>query len=537
MDRRALFALAVADFRERVRRPAFGTTLLATMAFAYLAAPSAEAGYALMQVGDFRGTYNGAYVGTLLAVMTGSWLAVAGFYVVKDTVTRDEATGVGQILAGTPLRSGTYLLGKFLSNFLVLSSMTGVIAVMALVMLGVRGEASGIDLVALWLPFLLFPISLIVLVAGAAVLFETVPRLRGGFGNVVWAFVASTLMITSQAMTRFAPGLGFDPLGLSAVSDSMRGDVLAQHPGTDDVFLVIGLVTRSEQPERFTWTSGLDVDAGLLLQRLVLVALGLAFALLPALWFARFDTTRQRPVPQMAGGVAHRTDGAVADAAPAAAPGRRPRGVRDTSPARRGRPFPRLVIGELRVLLSRTSRWWLVGTLALIVAGAVVPIMAATTILLAVAWLWPVLIWSRVGTQLYEHDLDPVIASTPAPLRRLLAEWTAAVLVTAVVGIGPLGRLAGVGDDAGVAAWVGGAVFIPTLALALGSLSRSPRTFQAAYLLLWIVVFTGERHLDFMGALRVDGRPAGPTPVAVLGVTAALGATALVVQYFRQARR
>jgi hypothetical protein len=164
----------------------------------------------------------------------------------------------------------------------------------------VRGEASGVDLVALWLPFLLFPVSLITLVAGAAVLFETVPR------------------IVSQATMRFAPGLGFDPLGL-----------------------------------------------------------GLAFALPPALWFARFDTARQRPGPRPAGAATGPTNGAAADAAPPPRPG----GVRSMTPARRGLPFLRLLTGELRVLLSRTSRWWLLGSLALIVAGAVVPVATATTIL------------------------------------------------------------------------------------------------------------------------------------------------------------
>ncbi|SHN47185.1 hypothetical protein [Cryptosporangium aurantiacum] len=565
----ALFALAVADFRDRVRRPAFGMTLLATLVFAYLAAPPAEAGYALMQVGDFRGTYNSAYVGTLLAVMTGGWLAVAGFYVVKNTVSRDEQTGVGQILAATPLTSRTYLFGKFLSNFLVLASMAGVVAVMAVVTLWVRGEASSLDLVALWTPFLLFPVSLITLVAGAAVLFEAVPRLRGGFGNLVWGVAASMLTIASQVLMRFAPGLGFDPLGLTAVSDAMRQDVQAQHPGAEDVYLVIGLVTRSEQPERFTWTSGLDIDAGLLLQPLVLITLGLAFALVPALWFARFDTARRRPAAapvgpvdgaaSVAAGADAPAAGAGAGARGAGAPGagapgagapaadagggpgpdadRHPESVRAMTPAQRGWPFGRLVIGELRVLLSRTPRVWTIGVLGLIVAGAVVPLLAATTILLAVAWLWPVLILSRVGTQQCEHELTPIVASTPAPLRRLLAEWTTALLVTVVVGIGPLIRLLSIGDNAGAAAWMGGAVFIPTLALALGSLSRSPRTFQAVYLLLWIVVFTGERHLDFMGVQRVDGVPAGPAPVVVLGVAAVLELTVLVVQYLRHVRR
>jgi hypothetical protein len=461
-------------------------------------------------------------------------------------VSRDEATGVGQILAATPLRSRTYLLGKFLSNFLVLAAMTGVIAVMALVMLWVRDEASGVDLVALWLPFLLFPISLITLVAGAAVLFETVPRLRGGFGNVVWAFAASLLTIVSQAMMRFAPGAHFDPLGLAAVSDAMRDDVLAQHPGAEEPFLVIGLVTRSEQPERFEWTSGLDLTAELLLSRGILIVLGLAFALLPALWFARFDRTQNRRAT-VAPGTGHSgaepppvpaepvTSAVRADTVPAGTV--RTATIGELTPPRRGRPFGRLVVGELRILLSRTSRWWLLGAVALIVAGAVAPASIAVSPLLAIAWLWPVLIWSRVGTQPYEHDVHPLVASAPAPRRRLLAEWVAALLITAVAGAGPLVRQAVDGDSAGVAAWLAGAVFIPTLALALGSLSRSPRTFQAAYLLLWLVVFTGERTLDFMGTVRDDGDPTGPAPVVVLAVTAALGAVAFAVHQIRQARR
>jgi len=540
-----ILALAVADFRERVRRPAFLMTLLATVVFAYLAAPPATAGYALMQVGDFRGIYDSWYIGTLLAVMTGGWLAIAGFYVVKNTVSRDEATGVGQILAATPMRSRTYLFGKFLSNFLVLAAMAGVIAVMALVMLLVRREASSVDLVALWSPFLLFPIPIIALVAGAAVLFETVDRLRGGFGNVVWAIAAFLLTIVSQAMLRFAPAVRFDPLGLAAVSDAMRGDVLAQYPDAEEPFLIIGLVTRSEQPERFSWTSGLDLDGGLLLQRGVLILLGVAFAALPALWFARFDPSPNRRARSAAADVAtapapdgvldSSADTEMVAALPVAVPAEHRSAARLVTPPRRGRPFAGLVVGELRILLSRVSRWWLLGVVALIVVGAVMPTNLAVNPVLAIAWLWPVLIWSRVGTQQQEHNVYPLVASAPAGRRRLLAEWLAAALLTAVVGAGPLVRLAIAGDRAGVAAWLAGAVFIPTLALALGTVSRSPRTFQATYLLLWIVVFTGERALDYMGLHR--GQSAGPGPGAVLVVTAVLGAATVAVHEVRQARR
>jgi hypothetical protein len=531
---RPLLALAVADFRERVRRPAFAMTLIATMVFGYLAAPPARAGYALMQMDEFRGLYDSGYIGTVLSLMTGFWLAFAGFYVVKNTVSRDEATGVGQILAATPLRSAMYMFGKFLSNFLVLAAMTGVVAMMAVVMVLIRNEVSGIDLVQLWLPFLLFPLPMMAAVSGAALLFETVPGLRGGLGNVLWAFGSFVLFVASQVLLRFAPGSGVDPLGLATVSNAMRGNLLAQHPHAEDPVLVIGLVTRNEPPERFTWSSGLDVDAGLLLQRGSLILLGVVLAMLPALWFSRFDrTSHGRPRPTAA--PAPHTDAAVP--ALSAAPGPQTVAVRSLTAPRFGRPFVRLLVGELRVLLSRTPRWWQFGALALIGAGALVPVDVATTVLLAIAWLWPVLIWSRLGTQQYEHNVHPLVAAAPALGRRLLAEWLAAVLLTAVVGVGPLVRMAVFGDRAGVAIWVAGAAFIPTLALALGTLSRNARTFQATYVLLWLLVITGERTVDFMGAVRVGGEPVGPTPAVVIGVSALLGVAVLVAYQVRHARR
>jgi hypothetical protein len=223
--------------------------------------------------------------------------------------------------------------------------------------------------------------------------------------------------------------------------------------------------------------------------------------------------------------------------APSAAPGPQTVAVRNLTPPRLGRPIVGLLVGELRVLLSRTPRWWQFGALALIGAGALVPADVATTVLLGIAWLWPVLIWSRLGTQQYEHNVHPLIAAAPALGRRLLAEWLAAVLLTAVVGVGPLVRMAVFGDRAGVAVWVAGAAFIPTLALALGTLSRSARTFQATYLLLWLLVITGERTVDFMGAVRVGGEPVGPTPAVVIGVSALLGVAVLVAYQVRHARR
>ncbi len=75
------------------------------------------------------------------------------------------------------------LAAKFLSNFLVLASMLGVLAVTALCLQLVRGEDRGVDPVALFQPFLVMALPLLALTAAAALLFETVPVLRGGLGQ------------------------------------------------------------------------------------------------------------------------------------------------------------------------------------------------------------------------------------------------------------------------------------------------------------------------------------------------------------------
>src|SRR6266704_468520 len=220
MRPRVLAALAIADFRERSRRPAYLVTLAAAVALGYLALPPASSLYVIMNAGGYRGIYNSAYVGTTTALAGGLWLMLGGFYVVRGAIIRDEQTGVGQILAATPLRSLGYLAGKFWSNLLVLASMTGVLVLTALVIQLVRGESRAVDPGALLLPFVLLTLPVVAVTAAAAVLFETIPVLRAGLGNIVWFFLWMISAITGQGV----------PLGgLGTVAASMRPALAAQH--------------------------------------------------------------------------------------------------------------------------------------------------------------------------------------------------------------------------------------------------------------------------------------------------------------------
>src|SRR5690606_36224000 len=88
--------------------------------------------YAMVKVGTFRGVYDSAYIGTMLAMIGSLWLPLFGFYVVRNALGRDTASGVGELLAATPVRTPAYLLGKYLGNLAVLGAMAAALAAVAL---------------------------------------------------------------------------------------------------------------------------------------------------------------------------------------------------------------------------------------------------------------------------------------------------------------------------------------------------------------------------------------------------------------------
>ncbi|MFG2038054.1 ABC transporter permease [Dactylosporangium sp. NPDC048998] len=494
-----LLGLALADFRERVRRPAYLLMLISAIGLGLLAVPPADSHWSVLVIGGFRGRYTSDYVGMVTALTSALWLTLVGFYLVRDAVARDERTGVGQLLAASPLRTPVYLAGKLLSNAMVLGSMVAVLAATALVLQLLRGESRAVDPVALALPFALVALPMLVLTAALAVLFETTPVLRGGLGNVLWFFVWMIGAIGGQSAHAPFGGLGLRPVTLPAGASHDVG---------------LGLMYVEEPLRTFDWP-GLRLDAGFLGGRLALTAIAVAVALLPALWFHRFD----RPAR-------------AARAAAGAEPRTVYKGLPPTEP-RRGGTGPRLLAGEVRILVRGAPTWWWLGAGALALAGLAAPPGAV----LALVWIWPVLLWSRLGTQPAASGADAILAACPAPRRRVVAEWGAGALLAAVTGAGAAARMAFAGDLPGLAAWTAGAAFIPALALALGALTGAPRVFQAIYTVLWYLLINDTSALDFMGALRDHGRLTGPSPALWAGAAAAGIAVALTRTAWRETRR
>jgi ABC-type transport system involved in multi-copper enzyme maturation permease subunit len=136
---RVLFHLALADFYERTRRYSFLLTLAAVIYLGvqvnngtwYLYLLPSELSLTML---GYRGELNSAWIGTMTVLVTNTVLGLFGFYLVSDCIQRDIRTGVGQIIATTPVRRSTYLIGKWISNCLVLFLLVLILAAAAVIM-------------------------------------------------------------------------------------------------------------------------------------------------------------------------------------------------------------------------------------------------------------------------------------------------------------------------------------------------------------------------------------------------------------------
>ena len=494
---RVLYHMVRADFLERVRRSSFLLTLAGALWLAYGVA--AEKVWVL--VGDgYRGAYNSAWIGMLMAICCSTFLSLCGFYVVKNSVERDSTTRVGRILAATPIRKELYTVAKTVSNFAVLACMVLVLMAAAFAMQWMRPEVRPISLWKLWSPFVLIALPAMFVTGSLALLFETLPVLRGGVGNVIYFFVW-TFGLAAGAES----GLD-DPAGVRVLETSTRQALERLNPGSGKNSAFSLTIGGEHATRTFLW-NGVDWTLHGVTSRLMWVAVGLGFAVLASVFFHRFDPARETVKEKK-----EKQKSAAADDPSLTLEAGRPTlgyaGLTRLDPHPHNR-FVSLVLSELALMLKGLRWWWYAVAAGLLVAEFASPTAQARQGVLLAAWIWPVLVWSQMGCRESRHGTHALIFSAERVVyRQLAALWTAGVLIAAVTGAGTGVRLLFSSNWQMVAAWLAGALFIPSLALALGVWSGSSKLFEALYTVWWYV---GPLHqvpsLDFVGGSRVSSSP------------------------------
>lgn len=536
---RVLYHLARADFLERVRRYNFLVTLLALVVVTYLFVPALDAPvYIYVKAGDARPVYTSAWVATVVALLLADLFPLFAFFLARGALERDQKTGVGQIIATTPLPKPFYTLGKWLSNAALFTVLTLAIGLTTAILQWVRAEDLALDIGALAGPLLIVFLPQLVVVGALAIFAESTNLLRGGLGVVaflvVWSFAAT--------VADFEGVQALWPPVHRACAEQFTGECLTERQIEIDGRPLADLPTF-----RYTGTTfSLAMIAGRL--GWLVVAAGIAWA--AARFFHRFDPDKMprtsddawwqrskhwfRTKQWFRARFQSATQPPASEIASAASP----------SASIRLRPLPtearhlsnitrlaQLFRAEWGLTFRGVSWVWLVGAVSLSVLGLALPLEITRFAILPLAWLWPLARWSGLGTREAQHHTEGVIFSTPHPLQHQLPmTWAVGVSLSLLMGAGVMMRLALAGELLDFAGVLVGALFIPTLALALGCWSGTPKVFEAIYLFTWyLAAVQGVSFLDFMG--HFPGTAAQGLSWAYAGLTVALLIAAFIGRY------
>lgn len=480
---RVVYHLVRADFLDRTRRYSFFVMLVLTMLASCFYLPPQNASYRTLSFGPYRGVYNSAWVGMQVAMLASFLLSLVGFYVVKNTIERDQQTGVGQIIATTPLSKPLYTLGKMLSNFAVLAAMVEVTVIVAAGIQFMRAEDTRLDLWGLLSPFLFLTLPAVAMVAALAVLFEAISWLRGSAGNVIFFLLSMAGFLFAQKDLFTGGGTKLlDPFGISMPLVQIHSMLQSKFTNvTADAS--VGLTgTNGDSLHVFSW-GGVQWTSAILWQRLFWLGLAIAIALLSALFFSRFDPARtgiqRKRISE------ERADTASPTAEPATSA---PLAVHLTPLADRahGSHWIVVLIGEIRLLLKGFSLWWYLIASGINAAMFFMPLDTTRTIFYPLALIWPLFIWSGLGHRETRFHTQQMVFSTAHPLvRQFPMSWLAGVLCTLLLTSGMIIHVLLAGDMGRLILSVIGALAIPSLATAMGVWVGNGRLFEVVYLVWW----------------------------------------------------
>jgi hypothetical protein len=505
----ALKQLILGDFRERTRSYSFLLTLLGTMFFGYLVITDQYS----VRFSEYRGEFNGAWEGTLMAVSCSIMLTIFGFYLVKNSIRRDRLTNVGQTLASGSMTKLTYLSAKALSNCLVLLTMVGILAVGALVMLLLVDVDIDINLWYLISPFILITVPAMTLVAAIAVLFESIRWLRGSLGNVLYLFTAEGMILSGM----WKRGT-FDIAGIGLFTESAKEAIQAAYPGAEHS-MIMGFIRfdpaiRDMPLRTFAW-SGIDWTGELLLSRLGLIMAACLAVVIAVPFFDRFDPAsvrsrlrrpKEKPSPLHERSTAA-THGTRVPIATLPSPG-----IRFS--------LITMIGSELRLMTKGYHWFWYMIALGLLAAQLATPYEMARMYFVPASVVWCLTIWSGMGSRENQFNTRELLISSPRPLmHQFPSAWAAGFAVAFLAVSGMIVRASITGDMAYVAALLSGAMFIPSMALCFGTVSNSRKLFEVIFLMLWYIgTIEHLTSLDFLGTTRGAISTGMPLVFSLLGI-------------------
>jgi len=504
-----IYSIIKADYLQRTRSYSFLITLAITIYAAYSFVPPPTASYTTLNVVGYKGIYNSAWVGHVSAMMTTIMLSLYGFFLINGGIKKDVDTGIGQIIATTPITNFGYLLSKFLSNFLVLLTISGLTFIISIVMFFVRSSGSPFIIGDFVLPFLFFALPALFTVSALAIVAEVFLGKKLILQYILFFFLFGVIMSNVVGHSASTATTFIDPFGVNAMTNSVKDKVNTQyHEHIESVNL--GFTFSSKHRfKTFEW-DGINWTGIFIVSRLTWICIALGLVYIASFSFHRFDfkqavrkTKKTATLPTTSGPVEFSKGIDVAQL---------PKVIADYS------IFP-FVKTELLLLIRKGSKWfWLINGGAWI-AMIFVPLTVAHAYILPILLFLQVTRLSDLTTKETENRLHYFTWSSYKPLQRMLPSQILAGIVMIIgLALPVMLRFAVTGDFYTVLNIINGAVFIVLFAVALGILSGGKKLFEILSFFITYCIVEKIPVADYLGAIQHDSHIGYITIVLMLNV-------------------
>jgi len=493
-------AIVRADFLIRFRRLSTVIVFLLLSGIAYLWIPDAATGRTLMQINGARVLYNSAAIGMGTSMLASIFIGLFGFYVVSNAVRRDVNSRCGYVIASTTMRSGEYIIGKFLGNVVFLTTFIAGYMAASMAMLLVRGEAPLEPLIFMKQYAIVTP-STIVFISVAAIVFESIPWLSGRFGDVLYFFVyAASLGIVVSMMVEGGSGLAryFDFSAFGYLMEQTRKTFHTQ---------AISIGASSFDPKKAPLIiDGFHLSGDAWATRLVSTLTPIPMLLLARVFFHRFDPARIRAAGLKEKRGWMRSFNALA------------------------KPFvrPLATIPVRGAAMTDAMMTFAITPFAGIALIGITIAALATPKSLPITFAIAAILIADIASRDRRAGTTALLSASPR-LRENIVPWkfASASIVAAMLLIVPLVR--------SPISVITGILFIAAAATSLCVISGNPKTFIVLFLTFWYVVVNDHgktTSLDFAGFY---GTPAMGVMAMYVGIAIAFVVIAAVVHRARLA--
>lgn len=474
------------DYLQRSRSYAFLITLAITIYAAYHFVPAPDENYTTLIITGYKGVYNSAWAGHISVLMTTIILALFGFFLVNGAIKKDIDTEVGLIVAASPISNMRYLLIKFVSNLLILLTISALAIIVAMLVFLIKKSGYPFLIKDFLLPYIFTIIPAMTVVAGFAILGEVFLRGKGILQGILYFFIFTTLITINMGST--SSSAITDVFGINEIISSITNQIDTQfHERIKDIALGY-TITETASYKTFVW-NGVSWSFDYLTSRAVWIGMILISVCISSFSFHRFDfkTLKIRRLPIFP--VPAKTNYSKIEkiALPAIIPAY---GI-----------LPLIKI-ELLLMIRKDPKILNILSFALWVSLLFVPLTTAHVILLPVLFFLQVNKLSDLATKEKAYRLHYLTYAAYKPLQRVLsAQILAAFSLLIALAFPVILRLIIGSSYLNVIQVVNGTLLIAILSISIGIISDGKKLFEVFFFLLTYCVLKRISAVDYLGGI------------------------------------